>query len=117
VYSQDYFFRKKETYPGDLEFRSEIVNDLENPVSELKYIIAFLKICNDKFNGEWTDDISRIKFLAAAYNAGFWRSAEDIRKISEMKFYSTGPGKNSKYSYVEISLAWYNQQPRLIEDK
>jgi hypothetical protein len=105
-------FEKKRSYANDLAFRTAIVRELENPQSELKYIIAFLKICEKKFPAEWTDEATKIKFLATAYNTGFWKSAEEIKEISDKKFFNAKLFKTENYSYSEVSLYWYNYYNR-----
>jgi hypothetical protein len=102
-------FERKRSYANDLAFRTAIVKELEDPQSEFNYVIAFFKICEKKFKAEWTDEASKIKFLATAYNTGFWKSAEDIEKMSDKKFFNTKLFKTENYSYSEVSLFWYNQ--------
>ncbi len=110
-------FVRKKSFANDLAFRTAIVKELEDPQSELNYIIAFFKICNKKFRAEWTDEASKIKFLSTAYNTGFWKSAEDIEKMSDKKFFNTKLFKTENYSYAEVSLYWYNHYYQILENK
>ncbi len=55
------------------------------------------------------DEESRIKFLATAYNTGFWKSREEIMKMEEKKFFNTKLFKTENYSYADVALFWYDQ--------
>jgi hypothetical protein len=102
-------FKKREVYKNDREYRSAIISDLEDPVTEFNYIIAFFKICEKHFTIDYTDEASKIRFLATAYNAGFWKSKEEIIKMCDLKFFNTKLFKTENYSYADVSLFWYNQ--------
>jgi len=101
-------FKKRSSYKNDREYRGAIVNDLENPRSEFNYIIAFFKICGKYFPLE-EEEAARITFLATAYNTGFWKSKEEIEKMSKLKFFNTKLFKTENYSYADVSLFWYKQ--------
>lgn len=107
--SQRKLFIKKRSDTGTYAFRKSIVDDLENPQRELNYIIAFLKICRKRFPVKWDNDSDRIKFLATAYNTGFWKSEEEINDMSDKKFFNTKLFKTENYSYADVSLFWYNK--------
>lgn len=102
-------FRTREAFPNDYQYRTSIISDLEDPRREFMYIIAFLKICDKKFRITGADEASRVKFLATAYNTGFWKSEEEIRMMSDKKFFNTKLFKTENYSYADISLFWYKQ--------
>jgi len=102
-------FKKRSAYKNDWSFRASIIADLENPETELNYIIAFYKICEYRFKTDWKDEDSKIRFLASAYNAGFWKSAEEIERMADKKFFNTKLFNTENYSYADISLAWYQQ--------
>ncbi|MCX6334742.1 MAG: hypothetical protein NT092_10650 [Bacteroidia bacterium] len=102
-------FKKRSAYKNDREYRGAIIADLENPKKEFNYIIAFLRICEKYFPLETADEGSRIKFLATAYNTGFWKSKDEIDKMSNMKFFNTKLFSTENYSYADVSLFWYKQ--------
>jgi hypothetical protein len=102
-------FKKSSSYKNDREYRGAIVSDLENPRSEFNYIIAFFKICGKYFPLAAEDEAARIRFLATAYNTGFWKNKEEIEKMSKLKFFNTKLFKTENYSYADVSLFWYNQ--------
>jgi hypothetical protein len=101
-------FRKKTSFPDKRSYRASVIADLENPETELNYLIAFYKICEKRFKREWPDKVSKVKFLATAYNAGFRKSAREIEEMSDKKFFNTRLFKTENYSYADVSLYWYN---------
>jgi hypothetical protein len=101
-------FKKREAFKNDREYRSAIIKDLEDPVTEFNYIIAFFKICEKHFTADKTDEASKIRLLATAYNAGFWKSKEEIETMYDLKFFNTRLFKTENYSYADVSLFWYN---------
>jgi len=102
-------FRRRSYYKYDHDYRAAIIIDLENPQTEINYIIAFFTFCRYRFDPDQMDEESRIRFLATAYNTGFWKSKEDIMKMEERKFFNTKLFKTENYSYADIALFWYNQ--------
>ena len=102
-------FKKRSSYKYDHDYRAAIIVDLENPRNEINYIIAFFTICRDRFNIGQMDEESRIKFLATAYNTGFWKSREEIMKMEEKRFFNTKLFKTENYSYADVALFWYDQ--------
>jgi hypothetical protein len=91
------------------DFRKSILKDLEDPESQVNYLIAFIRICEKNFKTDKMSDLSRIKFLATAYNCGFNKTAEEIEKMSDKKFFSISLYKGENYSYADVSLFWYKQ--------
>jgi hypothetical protein len=110
-------FKKRSSYKNDREYRGAIVNDLENPRSEFNYIIAFFKICMKYFPLAAEDEAEKIRFLATAYNTGYWKSKEEIEKMSKLKFFNTKLFKTENYSYADVSLYWYFQYLQTKEIK
>lgn len=109
-------FRGSSSYKNVREYRSAIIADLEDPQSEFNYIIAFFKICEKEFPIEYPDEETKIKFLATAYNTGFWKTKEEIEKMRYSKFYSTKLFSTENYSYEDVSLFWYKQYLHLINE-
>jgi len=109
------YLKEREAYPDERAFRASIITDLEDPKTELNYIIAFIFICESRFETNWYDEASKIKFLATAYNTGFWKTPEEIGAMTEKKFFNTKLFKTENYSYADVALFWYNQQFRNID--
>jgi hypothetical protein len=103
-------FRKRSSYKSDHDYRAAIISDLEIPQIELNYIIAFYLICKNRFPLDGMDEPSKIKFLATAYNTGFWKSKEEITKMEDKKFFNTKLFKTDNYPYADVALFWYDQQ-------
>lgn len=91
------------------KYRKFIVDDLEDPSMQLRYLIAFIKICENKFQGNWEDENSKLRFLATAYNCGIKNTPEEITGMMNKKFFNTTLFKSKYYCYQEISAFWYLQ--------
>lgn len=102
-------FRVKTDFDDIKDYRARVVSDLENPDKQIAYLIAFLRICEKEFDLTSKDEIERIRFLSTAYNFGFWKTADQIEKMGEGKFFSTTILKTKTYSYADISVFWFRQ--------
>lgn len=90
------------------ELRSLIVNELENPEDEFRYIIAFHLLCYRKFKDLPSQEEFRVRFLSSAYNTGFWKDKVEIEKMCDKKFFSTKLITNEYYSYSDVAVFWFN---------
>jgi hypothetical protein len=106
-------FRKglqdKSRFSDIKEFRKSIVNDLENPKTQIYYLIAFMKLCEECYKSDSMDTHSQVKFLATVYNFGIDKTESEIDSMSDKKFFNTKIFSTKNYSYSDISLFWYNQ--------
>lgn len=76
--------------------------------TEFEYLMAFIDICIKKFELNDVDDETKIKLLAAAYNAGFFYSREQLIGISKNNSYPYGlNNKKSKWNYSQIAFDFY----------
>jgi hypothetical protein len=91
------------------DYRSAIIKDLENPVSQINYLVVFLRICSKRFNIRKMDADEKVRFLSTAYNYGFFRSENEIRSMERKKFFSTSLLSHGDYSYSDISVFWYRE--------
>ena len=91
-------------------YRASIVNDLEDIKMQVRYLILFMRISQDKFNTSEMDDSSSVKFLATAYNTGFYKTEAEIRGMIDKKYFSTKLIAGEHYSYSDISVYRYNHQ-------
>jgi len=103
----DQLFKQKDDYDDITSFRTSIVSDLEDPKTQLSYLIAFIKICEDSFNLKLKADDEKVLFLATAYNYGFWKRADQIENMVDKKYFNTTILKTTNYSYSDVSLYWY----------
>ena len=106
-------FKSPEEFNNISYYRKSIIADLEDPRIQFKYVIAFLKICEEKYKTNRKDDVSRIEFLATAYNYGIDKSSDQIENMIDRKFFNTSLFKSRTYSYSDVSLFWYrgNKDP------
>lgn len=88
-------------------YRSAIVSDLEDVKMQISYLVLFMRICRDKFSIDKMDGLTRVKFLATAYNTGFYKTEAEILAMIDKKYYSTGLSAKEYYSYSDISVFWY----------
>jgi hypothetical protein len=102
-------FKKISDFDDVKDFRKTILKDLEDPVSQVNYLIAFIKICENKFQTARKDDSSRVRFLATAYNFGFIMKEDEIKSMIGKKFFNTRLFNGEKYSYADVSMLWYKQ--------
>lgn len=102
-------FKRKIEFENIIDYRKSIIKDLEKPEIQINYLIAFLKICEKSFKTRGKNEISRVKFLATAYNFGIEKSGVQIEKMIDKKFFNTKLFKTENYSYSEVSVFWYNQ--------
>jgi len=99
---------------------SDTIQNQENRMKRLKriksktgmihYLCLFWKVMNGKYP-TWKSEEEKIKFLATAYNCGYWKSRKEIESFQSRKFFHTGLSIiSTKYNYADI--AWYYcQQP------
>jgi hypothetical protein len=102
-------FKDKSEYEDIRLFRSSIVSDMEDPKTQLNYLIAFFKICESKFKLKGKDDYNRLKFLSTVYNYGIDREMEQIENMTDKKFFNTKLLQTENYSYSDVSLFWYRE--------
>lgn len=100
-------FKHRSEYDDLKNFRKSIVTDLEDLKTQFNYLIAFLKICEKKYNTDQMNEIERLKFLATAYNYGIDKSPEQIERMTDKKFFNITLFKTENYSYADVSLYWY----------
>ena len=107
-------FKNIPDYEDIKDFRKSIIKDLEDPESQVIYLITFIRICQKKYNLNRLDELRLIKFLATAYNYGIEKTAMEIVRMTDKKFFYTKLLKTESYSYADVSLFWYKQ---FISDK
>jgi hypothetical protein len=91
------------------EYRAGIIRDLEEPGNEFKYVIAFFIISERLFKSSFADDTIKIKFLATAYNTGFWKTREEIESMTGCRYFNIKLFSSENYSYSDVSLCWYRE--------
>jgi hypothetical protein len=102
-------FKNLSDYSDIKDFRKSIIRDLEDPEGQVAYLISFIRICEKKFNMYRLNELTRIKFLATAYNFSIDKTALQIASMADKKFFSTKLLKTETYAYADVSIFWYNQ--------
>ena len=102
-------FAESSEFENIFAFRKSIVKDLEDPKTQINYLVAFLKICERKFDTQNIDELSQIRFLATAYNYGFNKTSTEIESMSDKKFFNTSLFKTENYCYADVSVFWYKE--------
>lgn len=100
-------FKLESDYEDITDYRKSIIADLEDPESEFKYLMVFMKICDRNFRTSIMDEKERLRFTATAYNFGINKSSADIEGMIDRKFFNTKLFKTENYCYADISLFWY----------
>jgi hypothetical protein len=102
-------FRALSEYDDITDFRKSIVTDLEDPRTEINYLVAFIKICEKKYKSRRKDEFEKVKFFATAYNYGIDKSETQIESMMNKKFFNTKLFSSENYSYSDVSLFWFKQ--------
>jgi len=102
-------FKNRSDFDDIKDFRKSIVSDLEDPKTQINYLVAFIRICEKSYKTDRKDELASLKFLATAYNYGIDKSASQIENMIDKKFFNTKLFKTENYSYADVSLFWYEQ--------
>jgi hypothetical protein len=102
-------FRNLSEFDNIKNYRKSIVTDFEDTRTQLNYLVAFLKICEKKYKTNRKDEITRLKFLATAYNYGIDKTPAQIEGMADKKFFNTKVFKTENYCYKDVALFWYKQ--------
>jgi hypothetical protein len=89
------------------DYRKSIVADLEKTDTEFNYVVAFYKICQKKYKINRLPEKERLKFVSTAYNLGINKTSDEIKSMTDRKFFNTRLFKTQNYSYSDVALYWY----------
>lgn len=99
-------FRTKSSFNDIKQYRRSIVADLEYVRRELNYLIAFIKICDVRYQIVWENETEKLQFYSTAYNCGLNKDYDYIEAMMDKKFFTTKLFKSETYSYSDISVFW-----------
>lgn len=102
-------FKQEDSYKDGRDYRSDIIQDLQDPQKQLNYLISFIKICEKKFNGRWDDERSQVEFFSTVYNSGLNLTAEKIGQMRNLRYFNIKLTGGDYYSYSDVSLYWYDK--------
>ncbi len=93
------------------EQRTLRVQYLENTAWQIKYLLAFVKICDQRFQHKnWIDENEKLRWYATIYNRGFQLTDVEIEKHStEAAFYLSKGMPEKKYCYAAIAQYFFAQ--------
>ncbi|HEV8515937.1 MAG TPA: hypothetical protein VGQ59_21800 [Cyclobacteriaceae bacterium] len=90
------------------ENRSKRLKRIKSKTGMVNYLCLFWELMNSKYFLRKNEE--RIRFLATAYNCGYWKSLKDIKSFQSKKFFHTGLSISStKYNYADIAWYYYQQ--------
>ena len=103
------YFLKLHRSLSEREKRMAILKELEDPEAEFIYVLGMIRLLDKKYGKKpWTGVEEKVRFYAAAYNAGFSNSESWIRQQMTAATFHTGMIKPSVcYSYAGVSTAFY----------
>jgi hypothetical protein len=86
------------------------IQRLKNTSRQIEYFAVFLCIMDSRFPGMRQDPYLMVRIFAAAYNAGYQKTFEELEAVSRISFFPYGRmGIGEQYSYCEISLDYYKR--------
>lgn len=101
-------FRKRLGIAGQdpVSDRRERLDRLRKPESQLRYLLCFCEIMDQRFKEYiWPHEEARLQVYATAYHFGYNKDIEDITKAVSQHWYHLSPGiAQRKYPYPEVSL-------------
>jgi uncharacterized protein YnzC (UPF0291/DUF896 family) len=96
-------------HADETEQRTLRVEYLEDTEWQIKYLLAFVKICDQRFtNKNWNDENEKLRWYATIYNRGFQLTDEEIEKHStKSQFYLSKGMPEKKYCYAAIAQSFF----------
>lgn len=90
--------------------RLERIYRLKDDKWQVKYLIMFYKLMEDRFDKKWGNDEQKVTLFASAYNKGYWFDFRTIQSSGSINYYHTGI-LNPKvcFNYSDISLYYYRK--------
>jgi hypothetical protein len=91
--------------------RAERYQRLRGEQWQLLYLAGFGLVVDAIFPPDGTGDEGRIRFLAAAYNHGFWQSRGEIGSAAGLRLFPNGglPGVGQQYRYADVAVDFYER--------
>lgn len=90
--------------------RAKRVERLKDELWQTRYLSMFI-LLNEERSSQLVDEISRLRFLAAAYNSGYWLKENEILLKGKKNYFHTQLLKpDTCYNYTDISIDFYKKQ-------
>jgi hypothetical protein len=88
--------------------RSLRVDRLHSETWDLTYLAAFYAVVASRFDLASLPVEERLRFVAAAYNRGFWYPAAEIRRAEQFRIFPHGAGGSpGPYRYTDIAVDFF----------
>jgi hypothetical protein len=99
-------------FPGTLserDRRAARYRRLREEGWQLRYLAGFALIVGTRFPLESLRAEDQIRFLAAAYNHGFWLSWDEITAAESLQLFPNGVsrGSHEQYRYTDVAVDFY----------
>ena len=100
------------TNPKTIRF--ERIERLADPKWQTEYLCAFYTIMETIYvEKQWESNTDKVRFYAAAYNFGFWKSAEAIIQWQEIPAFPQNTFESaSQFPYASIAVNFYCTQTK-----
>lgn len=97
----------KDTEPD----REKRIAALTTIAGQIAYLSSFLSAMDKRCASmRWASAADKLRFYAAAYNAGVHRSNESIKTIASKAHFKLTEWSSRSYTYTELALAFYQQE-------
>jgi hypothetical protein len=91
------------------EVRAVRVQRLRDESWQVRYLSGFGSLVESAFPRAEDEAETRIRFLAAAYNSGLWRSRAQILGAESWKLFPNGTRGTSPYRYGDVAVDFYDR--------
>ena len=94
--------------PNSRQARVERVDRLNTFEWQMKYLTLFCLLVNKRFGAvSFNNEEEKLRFYASAYNSGFQRTENDIKKMGEKSLFPHF--SKQKFKYTDISVWFYRE--------
>lgn len=91
--------------------REKRIAALTTTAGQFAYLKNFLTAMDKRYGSRrWSSTAEKLRFYAAAYNAGFHRSYEGIVKSADQAQFKLTEWSRKTYRYTDLALAFYQEE-------
>jgi hypothetical protein len=111
-------FQMKPSFASRLDDWQDTEPDREKRIAALTtiagqfdYLLRFLSAMDKRFAGKrWVSTEEKLRFYAAAYNAGFHHSYAGIADMAGRQQFRLTEWSRNRYRYTDLAVAFYKQE-------
>ncbi len=86
------------------------INRLQQKKYQIEYLLAFVDICETKYNLSKESEIEKLRVTSAAYNIGLLENVDDFDNFLSINCFPHGSkSPDSYWNYTELVLDFYDQ--------